>query len=212
MKTRQEIKELAKQAMKEQQGTCILIALLVAAAGIIGSLLGLTPIIGPMISIVVSLCLIVVNVGLCGAFVSVWRRQKIDVVAPFETLKVNFARKLGGMYWMALWTLLWTYLFIIPGIIKGLAYSMTPYILADCPNVTATDALKLSMRMTKGYKGELFVFHLSYIGWWLLSALTFGILTLVYVTPYYSTAMAGYYEELRERAVASGALRAEELA
>ncbi|MEA4823980.1 MAG: DUF975 family protein [Clostridiaceae bacterium] len=116
----------------------------------------------------------------------------------------NFGRKLGGMLWMMLWVYLWTLLFIIPGIIKGLAYSMTPYILANDPNVEATEALKLSMRMTDGHKGEIFVMILSFIGWELLSAFTFGILELVYVGPYREAALAGLYVELRDNAVANG--------
>jgi uncharacterized membrane protein len=67
------------------------------------------------------------------------------------------------------------------------------------------------MRMTNGYKAELFVMHLSFIGWNLLGALTFGILTIVYVGPYMSITEAGYYAELRDRAIESGVIRAEEL-
>ena len=88
---------------------------------------------------------------------------------------------------------------------------MTPYILAHCPNVSATDALKLSMRMTNGHKGELFVMHLSFIGWMLLGALTLGILVIVHVGPYMGTTTAGYYIELRDEALAKGIIRPEEL-
>ncbi|MDR2713515.1 MAG: DUF975 family protein [Clostridiales bacterium] len=105
-----------------------------------------------------------------------------------------------------------TILLSIPAIIKSIAYSMTPFILADKPNVKATEALKLSMKMTKGYKGNLFVMTLSFIGWFLLGCLTLGILLIVYVLPYYTTTLSGYYEELKEQALASGAITAEELA
>ena len=88
---------------------------------------------------------------------------------------------------------------------------MTPYILADCPNVTATEALKLSMRMTAGHKGKLFVMHLSFIGWTLLSALTCYILLIVHVGPYMNATLAGYYVELRDKALAEGIITPEEL-
>ena len=88
---------------------------------------------------------------------------------------------------------------------------MTEYILADCPGVGATDALELSMRMTRGYKGDIFVFYLSFLGWWLLSGLTFGLLGLFYVGPYYGTSMAGIYEDLKAKALQNNVIRPEEL-
>ena len=97
-------------------------------------------------------------------------------------------------------------LVLVPVIIKGLAYCMQPYILAAHPNVTATNALKLSKRMTKGYRGKIFVMWLSFIGWHLLNVLTLGILGIFFVGPYMYTTMAGYFVELRNTAVASGTI------
>ena len=88
---------------------------------------------------------------------------------------------------------------------------MTPYILADCPNVPAKEALKISMRMTKGYKGKIFVCLLSFYGWMMLSALTFGILYVVFVGPYMQTTFAGFYEEMKDDALRSGAISIDEL-
>lgn len=112
---------------------------------------------------------------------------------------------------MALFTCLWSMLFAVPGVIKGISYSMTPFILAECPNVNAKEALKISMRMTNGYKMELFVMYLSFIGWMMLSVLTLHILLIVFVGPYMETTMAGYYIELRDKALADGIIQAEEL-
>lgn len=143
--------------------------------------------------------------------VKIYRGETGAVEVLFGGFK-NYWRNVGGILWMELFTFLWTLLFIIPGIIKMFAYFMTPYILADCPNVKATDALKLSMRMTKGYKGKIFVMCLSFIGWLLLSALTCGILNLLYVGPYMQTSFAGMYDELKKNALANGVVTAEELA
>jgi len=112
---------------------------------------------------------------------------------------------------MMLWTFLWTLLCIIPGIIKGLSYFFTHNILADCPNVTARQALKISMKITHGFKMDIFVFILSWIGWYILSIFTCGILAIVYVTPYHMTADAGFYLELRDRALKEGIITEEEL-
>lgn len=97
-------------------------------------------------------------------------------------------------------------LMFLPIIIKGLSYCMTPFILSTHPNVTAINALKLSKRMTKGYKGKIFVMWLSFIGWQILNALTLGILGIFYVNPYMYTVMAGYFVELRNTAVANGTI------
>lgn len=164
------------------------------------------PVVGWLIYIAILFTIIVLEVNTCGAFIKIFRGEKTGVDEPFTQLKVNFFRKGGGMLWMSLWVCLWSLLFIVPGIIKALSYSMAPFILADRPNVTATGALKLSMRMTKGHKGKLFVLALSWIGWMILSALTLDILYIVYVGPYMSATYAGFYEELRDQAVASGAI------
>jgi uncharacterized membrane protein len=211
MKSRPEIKMLAKEALAQQRATSILILLLVGVIAFALSMLGFIPFFGWIISIAGSIFTAVLAVNMAGTFAMIYRKEKADVATPFNMLSVNFLRKLGGSYWMGLWTVLWSLLFVIPGIIKGYSYLLTTYILADCPNVKATDALKLSMRMTSGYKAELFVMHLSFIGWNLLGALTLGILSIVYVGPYISITEAGFYVELRDRAIASGVIRAEEL-
>ena len=138
-------------------------------------------------------------------------RPDLNVGTPFRETFTRFGRKLGGTLWMGLFVYLWSLLLIIPGIIKAYSYAMTPYILADCPNVKATDALKLSMRMMSGHKWELFVFHLSFIGWGILSGLTCGILGLFYVDPYMNSAQATYYLEVREAALRSGVITMAEL-
>ena len=112
---------------------------------------------------------------------------------------------------MQLFIFLWSLLFLIPGIIKSLAYFMAPYILAECENVTATEAIKLSKRMTSGYKGEIFVMQLSFILWNMLSMITFGVLGVLYVNPYIYISLAGLYEELKQNAIAAGVVSIEEL-
>lgn len=90
---------------------------------------------------------------------------------------------------------LWSLLFVIPGIIKTYSYSMSYYILADNPTMTANDARKKSMEMMRGNKWRLFCLHLSFIGWLLLCMLTLGILTF-WIQPYMQTAEAAFYQSL----------------
>lgn len=151
-------------------------------------------------------------VGYSSFNVRIYRGEAASISDMFSTGFSNYWRKVGGILWMQLFIFLWSLLLVIPGIIKSLAYFMTPYILAESENVTATQALKLSMRMTDGYKGEIFVMQLSFIGWYLLSMLTLGLLGMLYVSPYMYGSLAGMYEELKQNAIESGTVAAEELA
>ena len=109
-----------------------------------------------------------------------------------------------GLFGKALWlniitaffVVLWTLLLYIPGIIKMLAYSMAPYVLADNPHMTAREALRESIRLTDGAKMDLFVLQLSFLGWALLGMVTFG-LAYIYVIPYMQATTANAYQALK---------------
>lgn len=101
------------------------------------------------------------------------------------------------MFFRGLYTFLWSLLFIIPGIVKSYEYQMVPYILAENPDITKEDAFALSKRMMDGNKWNAFVLDLSFLGWKILSGITFGILGLFYVEPYVCQTGAALYETLR---------------
>ena len=151
------------------------------------------------------------TVGYASFAMRIYKGETGEIGPMFGAGFKNYWHNVGGMLFMQLFTFIWTLLFIVPGIIKAIAYSMTPYILTDLPNISPTQALKVSMKMTKGHKGKIFVMYLSFIGWGLLTALTGGILGIFYTGPYMSTTMAGLYVELKQNALESGAVTAEEL-
>jgi uncharacterized membrane protein len=95
-----------------------------------------------------------------------------------------------------LYTALWTLLLIVPGIVKGLAYSLTPFIVKDNPQLSPNQAINLSMKMMKGHKFDLFYLYLSFIGWIFLAILTLGI-GLLWVIPYMQTSMAAFYLDVK---------------
>lgn len=114
-----------------------------------------------------------------------------DLFSQFFRFGQGFAQKfLCGLY-----TALWALLFVIPGIIKSYSYAMTPFILADRPELTANEAITRSRALMDGHKFELFVLELSFIGWELLSVLTLGI-GLLWLIPYMSAARAAFYREI----------------
>lgn len=58
-------------------------------------------------------------------------------------------------------------------------------------------AIKASSQLMKGHKFKLFLLDISFIGWFLLIPITFGLITF-YVTPYYHTANAVFYKTISE--------------
>lgn len=117
----------------------------------------------------------------------------------FEQLFPNFNKHLGrscitGLLVYA-FTFLWSLLFIIPGIVKSYSYSMTYFIMKDDETIEGTEAITKSRELMYGHKKELFLQDLSFIGWILLSILTFGILSL-WVGPYMQLARAEFYNKL----------------
>lgn len=96
-------------------------------------------------------------------------------------------------------------------IVKLMSYALVPYIVAEYPSVTAREAVRLSVRMTKGHRRQLVVMQLSFIGWIFLSALTLMILGIAHVIPYMEITMAGYYAELRDLALMTNIVSPDEL-
>ena len=116
-----------------------------------------------------------------------------DLFSQFHRFKQGFLQS----FLRNLYIILWSLLFVIPGIIKSLSYAMTPFIMADHPEMTAKEAINASKEMMDGHKGELFVLGLTFIGWNLLAGLTLGIGAL-WVNPYMNAAYAAFYRELCE--------------
>lgn len=117
----------------------------------------------------------------------------------------QWLRGVLGFLWITLWFFLWACLFVIPGFVKIIAYSQTFFILAEYPKMGVRKAMKISIAITRGYKGDLFLLMLSFVGWYILSAVTFGLLQL-WVYPYVHLTSAYAYRYLKERALALGQL------
>ena len=148
-------------------------------------------------TIIGSLLLIgAIEFGYCAYLITVTRNKDSD----FGKLLSGFNRFgdvciTGILKW--LFTGLWSLLFVIPGIVKSYSYAMTMYIMQDHPELSGNDAITKSRQMMDGHKFDLFILDLSFIGWYLLGALTFGILIIFYVEPYRQVTRTNFYEQLR---------------
>lgn len=87
---------------------------------------------------------------------------------------------------------------VIPGIIVALMFSQAFFILSENNEKSINQCLKESSEMMKGHKVELFVLGLSFIGWWIVAAITFGIGGL-WVYPYQQVTLANYYLALKNK-------------
>ena len=114
----------------------------------------------------------------------------------FSGFKVRYGRNTGTLLLMGVKLVLWSILFVIPGIIKSYEYAIIPYILADDAEISSKDAFKKAKQMMKGNKWRLFKLNFSFIGWFVLCVLTFGIGTF-FLIPYVDAANAEFYVELK---------------
>ena len=159
--------------------------------------------VGSAIYITLAAIVMAVVYFVLGSIISVgYARFNLDLVdrgePGFETLFGYFsywkttaiARLLQSVY-----ILLWSLLFIIPGIIATYSYAMTEFILAENPDLTASEAIARSKEMMSGNRWRLFCLHFSFIGWDILSSLTLGIGNL-WLRPYKQAANAAFYREI----------------
>lgn len=107
--------------------------------------------------------------------------QFSEMTEGFRNWYLNIAKT---MFLKSLYTSLWSLLFIIPGIVKMYEYRMIPYLLAENPNMSSSEAFRRSRQMMMGNKMNAFVLDLSFIGWNILASFTCGILNIFYVVPY----------------------------
>ena len=136
-----------------------------------------------------------IRVGITKIRLSAYRRQSFRFVDLFSGLS-PYGRNVGTMALETLFILLGTLCFVIPGIIVAYGLFEVPYLLNEDPTISGMAAIRRSWEDMKGHKGELFVLQLSFLGWFLLTVLTMGILGIFYVGPYYELANAGFYHEL----------------
>ena len=119
--------------------------------------------------------------------------------------------KLAGRWFRASMTLLlrsimeflW-WLTIAGGFIYHYAYFLVPYIVAENPDIRPKEALALSKRMMDGHKWECFKLEFSFLGWFFLGFLTFGLADVFWAVPYETATLAEFYAARRAQAKAEG--------
>lgn len=191
---RAELKSHAKQVIKGKIGILFLIALIIGAISSVAAfVLSLIPGVGALIySLIIPPAF---TLSFIRVYLNLSAGNNPDIAEAFSgfddfwsAFKVNFL--------VSLYTFLWSLLFVIPGIVKGISYSMAMYVLAENKGMSARECINVSKQMTEGHKMDLFVLGLSFIGWYLLGCITFGI-AYIWVAPYVSATYAITYSVLK---------------
>ena len=181
-----EMKANAKERLREQWGMFTLIELISSLLMNVASLL----VGGPL------------TMGLSMIAAKITKGEKVNVITLFEGF-TDFLKVFILYLVNAIYVLLWSLLFVIPGIIKALSYSMCYFILIDSPDLSYEEARKRSIEIMRGNKGKLFRLYLSFIGWYILSYLTLGILFL-FVMPYIRMSLYQFYQSIAPEQIISG--------
>ena len=74
---------------------------------------------------------------------------------------------------------------------------MVYYVIADNPEYGVFQALRESAMLMKGYKWKFFRLQLSFFGWGVLCAFTFGIGSF-WLAPYMTATNTVFYEQLKQ--------------
>ena len=215
---RKELKAKGKAAYNANQIACIIAALILMIAGGIGSgttssatavpsvifssaviaLISIAALVGVMVC---ALILNPLNVGARKFFIQNSSDPQTSVGGGnigFGFGK-NYRDIVFAMFGTQVLNLLWILLLIVPGIYKAYCWRMVPYIIAEDPGISGSKARKMSADMMNGSKWASFVLDLSFIGWRLVGAITFGILNIVFTNPYQAAAETELYLTLKDK-------------
>ena len=194
-----EIKEEAKKLtskhiLKFWKSSLLVFASSIALAIILGIISG------GVLAFITELLALPLYIGFISYILSLTREEEVSLTDIFQDYK-----KIG----LIVVTLIISYVFIIfgyilliiPGIMIAFSLVMVGYLLADSKETSISEArniIRESIEMMNGYKLDYFIFELSFIGWYFLGAITFGI-AYIYVVPYFTFANTLYYQRLKEK-------------
>ena len=194
-----EIKEEAKKLtskhiLKFWKSSLLVFASSIALAIILGIISG------GILAFITELLALPLYIGFISYILSLTREEEVSLTDIFQDYK-----KIG----LIVVTLIISYVFIIfgyvlliiPGIMIAFSLVMVGYLLADSKETSISEArniIRESIEMMNGYKLDYFIFELSFIGWYFLGAITFGI-AYIYVIPYFTFANTLYYQRLKEK-------------
>lgn len=194
---KQEMKELLRSAQVSPRGmTCLYLAL-VLVLNLADSFMGLMNpgLLGTFISILTGLMSMVLASGFVMYCMAIRRGERAEYLTLFDGF--SFVGKVILLNIVIyLFTFFWSLLFVIPGIIAAYRYRFAVYNLCENPEMGVMDAINMSKAQTAGFKWQLFVLDLSFLGWQILCGLTLGILS-IWIQPYRAQTDIGFFQQIK---------------
>ncbi len=185
-----DLMQQAREALKGKWGLAVAGNLIYLA---LIALAQFIPLVGPFANLIIGGPLLL---GVTTFFLALSRKQEAALSQLFDGLQ-RFVEALITYLLMALFIFLWSLLLIIPGIMAALSYAMTFFLMSENPGLKGKEALQQSKALMSGTRWKLFCLFLRFLGWFLLGALTMGI-GFLWILPYFTTALARFYDDLRE--------------
>lgn len=130
----------------------------------------------PVILVIVAYIILII--GTAGAVTSTMFSSS-SASAGFTLLTViGFILLIASMIW---------------AVTKSYYYQLAYIVAAENPDITSKDAVLKSEELMQGNRAKLFYLQLSFIGWSILVAFTFGI-GMLWLTPYIQFAIIAFYK------------------
>lgn len=134
-------------------------------------LISISVYLGPIIGVIL---LIPLNFGLSRRFVLLHRGEEPAIWELFyyyyHTDYLMIVMSLSLIVGLSIGLL--SLLFVIPGLVAYTHFALYRYLLIDYPNLSTREILEQSSLMLKGYRIEILMLRLSFIGWNILGRLT----------------------------------------
>ncbi len=152
--------------------------LAIALTGALSALCGVAiPVLGLAVTMLISTSMTMI-------YLAGYRGQDVEVAQLFSCFKdwQTIKRVLLGLGWMALWIFLWSLIPVVGWIfalIRAYEYRLTPYILVTEPEVSITDAIKVSAERTKGYKLQMWLADFVYVLMFFVACLVLGLFAAI---------------------------------
>lgn len=115
----------------------------------------------------------------------------------FNTVSVEqYTSQITGDIFLALILVIFAILTLFASVFISGMFQFSVWAKIDDPELSVAEALKYGFYLMKGRFGQYLLLQLSFIGWFILGLLVFGI-GLFWVVPYHNVAIASFYDTAR---------------
>lgn len=167
---KQEARKLVREAQVSPKGMVALYLGLVLLLNLMTSFSSDIPFFSTFLSILTSLMSSVLGAGFVLYCMSIRRGERCEHLALFDGF--SFAgRIILTTLLVGFITGIWACCFLFPAFIAYYRYYFALYNLYEAPELGILEALRRSARQTYGYKRQLFLLDLSYLGWMVLASI-----------------------------------------